>query len=54
MDGYGHRARWYIRLVPRHHRRCPVTEGGQADHMDDSNDDGDVDDVDYGIERRRR
>ena len=53
MDGYGHRARWYIGLVPRHLRRCPVAEGGQVNRMDDSNDDGDVDDVDYGIERQR-
>jgi hypothetical protein len=50
MDGYSHRARCYIGLVPRHLRRCPVTEGGRVDRMDDSNDDGDVDNVDDGIE----
>ncbi len=47
---YGHRARWCIRLVPRHRCCRPATEGGGADRMDDSNDDGDVDDVDDDIE----
>ena len=50
---YGHRARWCIGLVPRHRRCRPAAEGGGADRMDDSYDDGDVDDVDDDIEWRR-
>jgi hypothetical protein len=50
---YGHRARWCIGLVPRHCCCRPAAEGGGADRMDDSNDDGDVNDVDNDIECRR-
>ncbi len=50
---YGHRARWCIGLVPRHRRCCPAAEGGGAYRMDDSNKDGDVDDVDDDIEWQR-
>ena len=39
-----------------HHLRCstqlPCQEGGGSDHMDDSNNDGDVDDLDDDIEQR--
>jgi hypothetical protein len=50
---YGHRARWCIRLVPRHCRCCPAMEGGGADRMDDLNNNGNVDDVDDDIEWRQ-
>ncbi len=50
---YGHRARWCIGLVPRHRRCRPAAEGGGADCMDDSNDNGNVNDVDDDIEWRR-
>ena len=50
---YGHRVRWCIGLVT-HHRCCrPAAEGGGADCMDDSNDNGDIDNVDDDIEWRR-
>jgi hypothetical protein len=50
---YGHRVRWCIGLVPRHRRCRPAAEGGGADCMDYSNNDGDVDDVDNDIEWQR-